>query len=472
MIIQEKTNKIHQGNKAIMIAGTHSGVGKTTITMGILRALSNKMSVQGFKVGPDYIDTAYHTFITGSKSRNLDNFLMDDSHVTHSFNHAMLGRDIGIIEGAMGLFDGSLANPDKGSSASISKVIGCPIVLVIDGSGMALSVAALVKGYCEFDSSVDIPGVIINRVSSKSHYEILKKAIETHTSATCLGYLPKTVPQLPSRHLGLVPSCEVENLENKVLELSELICKTVDLEGFLKLVSLDGKQIEDELKNTKNFEGVTIGIAYDEAFNFYYEDNIDFFRNQGANIQFFSPLHESELPTNIDFLYFGGGYPEEFAEELEENISMRSSIYKQLEDGIPYYGECGGFMYLNQEIKDFDGKIYSMVGWFDGSVTMTKKLKGFGYKTLILQEDCVLGPKGLQINCHEFHHSEVSDINLQPVFTLNKFRDKMVYKQNFCGYKKGNGVAGYPHLHFYGNEAFPVNLLQAAKLYHEKRVSS
>jgi cobyrinic acid a,c-diamide synthase len=459
--------------KAILIAGTHSGVGKTTVTMGLLAALSNKMIVQGFKVGPDYIDTAYHSFITGLKSRNLDNFLMEDASVLKSFHAAMQGKELGIIEGAMGLYDGSLANPEKGSSASISKVIGCPVVLVIDGSGMALSVAALVKGYCDFDTAVSIQGVILNRVNSQSHYAILKKAIETHTKVTCLGYLPETLPQLPSRHLGLVPSCEIEDLEKKMEELATCMCKTLDLEAFIK-IGLCNERItkkEDSLLLIEpEFVGLKVGIAYDEAFNFYYEDNIDLFREHGAEIVFFSPLNDANLPDELDFLYLGGGYPEQFAGRLASNTTMRDSVYQALEAGMPYYGECGGFMYLNQELIDFDGTSYPMVGWFEGCVRMTKKLKGFGYKTLSLQENCVLGPKNLQVKCHEFHHSEVDQMGLEPIYCLNKVRDGVVTSVNRCGYQKGNGVAGYPHIHFYGNTAIPIHLLTAAKKYNATRL--
>lgn len=463
-----------------MIAGTHSGVGKTTITMGIMAALSKNRSVQGFKVGPDYIDTAYHSHITGSKSRNLDNYLMDDDHVAQSFYHAMETADIGIIEGAMGLYDGSLADPQKGSSASISRVLGCPIILVVDGSGMALSIAALVKGYCDFDPLLNIAGIIINRVSSQSHYLILKQSIETHTKVTCFGYLPKTVPQLPSRHLGLVPSCEIKDLDKKVTELAEYIEKTIDFTAIINLSSINEQDIglediglQTRIKKNKNeaYNGIKIGVAYDEAFNFYYEDNLDFLREQGAEIVFFSPLHQSELPRDLNLLYFGGGYPEQFAKELEANKTMKNSILHALEYGMPYYGECGGFMYLNQALQDFDGQEYAMVGWFNGTTYMTEKLMGFGYKTLVLQKNCVLGSKGSTINCHEFHHSKVSDMKLEPIFALNKTRDLAVVQQNLCGYKKGNGVAGYPHLHFYGNETFGLNLLEAAKAYNTQRIT-
>lgn len=473
--------------KGLMIAGTHSGVGKTTVTMGIMEALSKSCSVQGFKVGPDYIDTAYHSFVTGNKSRNLDNYMMQDKYIVKSFHHNMKGKDIGIIEGAMGLYDGSLASPDKGSSSSISKVLQCPVVLVIDGSGMALSAAALVKGYCDFDPSVQITGIIINRINSQSHYALLKKAIESNTSVKCLGYVPKTLPQLPSRHLGLVPSGEIEDLKEKLQQIASLISETVDLEALVRLAKVysydDAINISDVIShelpdslvisqkyqhtNQNNEDRIRIGVAYDQSFNFYYEDNLDYLRRLGADIIYFSPMNDAKLPENLDFLYFGGGYPEQFAQKLSENKTMHKSILHALASGIPYYGECGGFMYLNKELIDFDGKRYPMVGWFDGSVSMTKKLQRFGYKTLELQEECILGAKQLKINCHEFHHSLVENIQLEPLFSLSKYRDHELIDQNYCGFQKGNGVAGYPHLHFYGNEEVPRNLIRKAMEWHQ-----
>lgn len=458
--------------KGLMIAGTHSGVGKTTITIGILEALSKTYNVQGFKVGPDYIDTAYHSFVTKNKSRNLDNYLMEDQYVFKAFYQGMLGKDIGIIEGAMGLYDGSTANPAKGSSASISKVLKCPVILVMDGSGMALSAAALVKGYCDFDPSISIVGVIINRIGSLSHYTLLKNAIESNCNVTCLGYVPKSLPQLPSRHLGLVPSCELDDLKEKIGTIATTLAKTVDLEGIVYIAKAYSHETTSRNREigglltcnpASSAERLKIGVAYDQSFNFYYEDNLDYLRQLGAEIVFFSPLNDRQLPENLDFLYFGGGYPEQFAKELSENIAMHQSILKSLEEGIPFYGECGGFMYLNKELIDFDGQSYPMVGWFDGTVRMTSKLQGFGYKTLILKEDCVLGPKHLKINCHEFHHSVVENIRREPIFILEKFREGELVEQSYCGYKKGNGIAGYPHIHFYGNPEVVKNMIQSTK---------
>lgn len=451
----------------LMIAGMSSGVGKTTLTMGILAALTKRMVVQPFKVGPDYIDPAYHTYITGRKCRNLDNYLMTDDIVEKLFHKNMKEAQIGIIEGVMGLYDGAHMISDIGSSASIAKALKCPVILVVDGSGIAKSIAAIVKGFIDFDPSVQIYGVIINKINSRSHYELLKEAIERYTSAKCYGYLPKNdIGTLKSRHLGLIPSCEIDGLNLKIDAVCKAVEETVDLEGLLRLATNETKEVTLELKPVeRQFEDVHIGVAYDEAFNFYYEDNLDLFRELGAKISFFSPMKDNELPKNIGMLYFGGGFPEVFAKELSENELMKKDIIQKLYSGMPYFAECGGLMYLTKEIKLLDGESYSMVGWLEGVSNMTKRLQRFGYKTLTLNQDCILGKQGDSINIHEFHHSQTELDSLTKVYTLNKIKDHNLVSTYSCGYVKGNGVAGYPHFHLHGNVEMAINLLKAAEDY-------
>lgn len=453
----------------IMIAGMSSGVGKTTLTMGILASLSKKMVVQSYKVGPDYIDPAYHTFITGRKCRNLDNYLLSNETVQELFTKNMKDAQIGIIEGVMGLYDGAHMQSDIGSSASVAKTLKCPVILVVDGSGIAKSIAAIVKGFIDFDPDVNICGVIINKVNSAGHYELLKEAIKRNTSAKCFGYLPKNdVSSLKSRHLGLIPSCEVEDLNIKMNALSRAVEETIDLSGLIQLATDQVEDIlfEQEVIGTGYFD-VHIGVAYDEAFNFYYEDNLELFKSLGAKISFFSPIEDKKLPDHIDFIYFGGGFPEVFAKELAENQDIKKEIYKKLSCGMPYFAECGGLMYLTKEIHLLDGKSYPMVGWLEGISHMTKRLQRFGYKTLTLNQDCILGKQGDSINIHEFHHSETVIDSLNKAFILEKVRDDKLISTNYCGYIKGNGVAGYPHFHFYGNQQMAINLLQAAQEYKQ-----
>lgn len=451
----------------LMIAGMSSGVGKTTLTMGILSALSKNMIVQPYKVGPDYIDPAYHSYITGRKCRNLDNFMMDNETVCNLFHKNMKEAQIGIIEGVMGLYDGADLNSDIGSSAGIAKILKAPVVLVIDGSGISKSSAAIVKGFIDFDPNLSICGVIINKINTQSHYELLKQAIEKYTTAKCYGYLPNNnIGSLKSRHLGLIPSCEIEDLNIKINSLCEAVEKTIDLKGLVQLANDCASDVEVKFEPNKiRFEKAHIGVAFDEAFNFYYEDNLDLFRELGAKISFFSPIKDKTLPVDINFLYFGGGFPEVFAKELSDNQEMKNAIYNKLNEGIPYLAECGGLMYLTKGITLLDGVSYPMVGWLDGESLMTSRLQRFGYKTLKLEKDCMLGKKGASTSIHEFHHSQTDVPLLDQAYLLEKVREGKLTATYQCGYIKGNGIAGYPHFHFYSNKEMAVNLLKTAENY-------
>ncbi|PKM94788.1 MAG: cobyrinate a,c-diamide synthase [Firmicutes bacterium HGW-Firmicutes-1] len=453
-----------------MIAGISSGVGKTTLTMGILAALSKEMVVQSYKVGPDYIDPTYHTFITGRKCRNLDNYLLTDGAIQEIFYKNIKDAQISIIEGVMGLYDGAHTSDDIGSSASVAKVLKCPVVLVVDGRGIAKSIAAIVKGFIEFDAEANLCGVIINKVNSLNHYKLLKEAIEHYTSAKCYGYLLKNdTGTLKSRHLGLIPSAEVEDLKVKIDAIGQAVEETIDLEGLIELAHKEAEEIHIDFKPQQpQFEGLHIGVAYDEAFNFYYEDNFDLFKELGAKLSFFSPIKDSKLPENVHFLYFGGGFPEVFAGELSHNHSMMQDILGKLNAGIPYLAECGGLMYLTKELINFEGETFNMVGWLNGKCEMTKTLQRFGYKTLRLSTNCILGEKDQEIKIHEFHRSTTEVVNSLTAYELKKIKDGKLIDTYECGFMKGNGVAGYPHFHFYGNPGMAINILKVAQEYANK----
>ncbi len=472
---------------ALLIAGTHSGVGKTTVTMGILAALSKRHPVQAYKVGPDYLDPTFHTFITGRKSRNLDNVMMGDEEVREIFDKTGIEDGANIIEGAMGLFDGAMSDPARGSGASIAKVLGCQVLLVVDGTGISHSLAALVRGYQLYDPQLEIAGVLINRVSSAGHYELLKHIVETGTGIRCYGYLGKNQPSLPSRHLGLIPSSEIEDLEDKVEALAQSVSQSVDLDGLMALMELGTKPNAEmktdnsdhrEFKHLHEFgpttippsvEEVNIGVAMDAAFSFYYEDNLDLLRSMGARIVPFSPMNDPGLPEGLDAIYLGGGYPEVYAKQLADNRSMKASLLNALEAGIPYFAECGGFMYLCGSLTTLEGEHREMVGWFPGNAVMTRGLKRFGYKRLKLKMDCVLGAAGESIRVHEFHHSDVADMGMETEYELVKHRfDATTITEN-CGYIKGNGVAGYPHFHFYGNKNMAKQFIEKASEYKLRR---
>lgn len=445
----------------ILIAGTSSGVGKTTISMGIMAALKKRgLKVQPYKVGPDYIDTSYHTFITGRKSRNLDSYMLDDEIIKYLFLKNSIDADVSVIEGVMGLYDGYGIDLDSCTSSYTSKILKTPVILVIDGKSMATSGAAMVLGYKNLDTDVDIKGVIINNISSKSHFEIVKEAIEKYTDTKVLGYLPKNLSfALPSRHLGLVPTIEMDELEQKFSTLADIIEENIDIDELLKISNNENFDSKYN-PNLPKYENLTIAMAYDKAFNFYYWDSIDLLKEMGVNIVPFSPINDKNLPK-CSGIYIGGGFPEIFGKELEENESIRNEIKKAHDAGIPIYAECGGLMYLGEKLVDGEDNEYKMVGILKGKSIMTKSLKRFGYCKGTASEDTVISKKGETVFGHEFHHSEFVS-NERCSYEVVKERDQKIIKEWMGGYSNGNTLGTYLHTHFYGNINVPINFLNKA----------
>ncbi len=449
--------------RSIIISSNCSGGGKTTFTLGLMKVLkSRNFHVQGYKVGPDYIDTAFHKAVTGIASRNLDTFLMGEEGVKKSFQKG--SGNIGIIEGVMGLYDGIGAS-EKGSTYHVSKLLGnMPIVLVLSPKGQSASICAEISGFKNYKDS-NIVGVVLNSVSEK-YYNLLKYAIEKNCNIKVFGYIPKT-PEiaLSSRHLGLVQSMEILNLEEKLDICANLMEKYVDIDGIINAtqeykISTDGdlnnsfkeddkqksfESLKEESKN-RNFK---IGVALDKAFSFYYKDNLEALENLGE-IVYFSPINDKELPQNLDFLYIGGGYPEVFKKELENNYSMRKSIKEALDGGLRCYAECGGLMYLTQSI---DGS--EMVGFFHGDSTMTNKLQNFGYCKVKIDNKCFdnrsIEDNEVEVNAHEFHKSKV-DLDEDNVYEVEKTLYNGEVLKWKCGYFKNNTLGGYAHINFLGNE--------------------
>lgn len=453
----------------IIIAGTNSGCGKTTLATGIMAALAKRgYRVQPFKVGPDYIDPMFHTFITGNRSRNLDSWMLAGENVSYLFARNSAQTDISVIEGVMGLYDGFGGYSEGGSTAHVSKLIKAPVILVVNGEGMSLSIAALIKGYKDFDGEVDIKGVIINRIKSSSHYMLLKEIIEENTGLKAVGYLPPMEEySLQSRHLGLVPSDEIKDLKEKIDLLAGQLEKTIELEALLEIarqaVELPPPvipvQIEESCRECTVISGKPrIGVARDKAFNFYYQDNLDLLEMLGAELVYFSPLTDQRLPGGLDGLYIGGGYPEVFAEVLRENHSMRADIREKVSAGLPAYAECGGLMYLSESIEDREGNSFEMVGLIPGKSRMTEGLQRFGYVEVEAVCGNVLAKEGSRIRGHEFHYS-VTDVDAVSCFKVIKKRKGNRETSWTCGYKQHNLLAGYPHLHFWGNIQFAENFV-------------
>lgn len=445
--------------KGFLIAGTKSGIGKTTVSMGLMSCFSD---VSPFKVGPDYIDGKFHEYVTGNKSYNLDFFLMGEDGVRESFleHH----KNFSIAEGVMGLYDGLDNSLDNGSSAHISRILNLPVILIVDGTGRSTSIAAEITGYQNFDKRVNIIGVIINRVSSEKTYEILKDAVEKYCKIKCFGYIPKMENiSLSSRHLGLVEAYEVYDLKEKIEVLKNEFQKTIDLKAIYETAEINPccelKNIFSDFKD--RYKNVKIGIAKDSAFSFYYNDNMEFLENLGAEIKYFSPLKGEKIPDDVDMLYFGGGYPENYAVELEKNISMINSIRDFYNKNGVIYGECGGFIYLSKKLITLDGREYNFVNLTENIIEMKNRLDigRFGYINIKYREN--LCGKG-----HEFHYSKIKEEGKEKKeFKIEKPNDRKWE----CGYSSKNLLCGYPHIHFFKSSDIIFDLLNRAEKSKEQK---
>ncbi len=402
----------------LVVAGTHSGAGKTTVALGLMAALAQRgLRVQPYKIGPDYIDPIWHTAVAGTPSRNLDLWMLSKSAIRRIASQA---ADISIIEGVMGMFDG------PGSTADMARLLEAPVVLVVDAQGMAGSVAAIVRGFESLDRRVPVAGVILNRVSGEGHYRLLQEAIDKHCRAQTLGYLLKdTQLELPERHLGLVPAHEQNRVRDLAARLVGHLEKTVNLDAVLKL-SRQSPVCGVARELPAKPQRVRIAVARDEAFCFYYEDNLALLRAEGAEIAFFSPLNDAHLPAGTSAVYFGGGFPELFEKQLQASL-----LATELR-GLPIYAECGGLMFL------------TMIGLIPGRVTMTERLQNFGYCEATGVGSFLVRP-GEIVRGHEFHYSTWDAEGLQPAFQVRRRRTNV---ERVEGYGSPTIHASYVHVHF------------------------
>lgn len=448
-----------------VLAGTGSGVGKTTFTIGIMRALMKRgLIVQGFKCGPDYIDPTYHSAVTKRPSRNIDSFMMPYDVVRDIVARASKDVDVSIIEGVMGFYDGKSPLSNEGSAAHISELTNSPVILIVNAASMARSVAAIVKGFQMLDENAKIVGVIANQLGSKSHFEIVKTAIEAECKIPVIGYLPKgAVQALPSRHLGLVPAIERGELDEYFDELANAIEATVDLNQLLEITKAPTITVESSIfEKQSERKTVHIAVAKDAAFNFYYEENIELLRAYGAQVHFFSPLNNEEVPPQAQGLYIGGGFPEEFAEQLSANTVSKDSIRAAIEKGLPTLAECGGFMYLTETITNRAGETYKMLGVIEGHIKMQDKLAALGYREITGVTGNFLINENEHAKGHEFHYSTYEGDHQTPAYySKGRFRAQQE------GYLRNNLVAGYTHFHFASNPQLVQNWLD--KCLEEKR---
>jgi cobyrinic acid a,c-diamide synthase len=452
----------------LVIAGTHSGVGKTSIVLGILGALRSRgVHVQGFKVGPDFIDPMYHREVTGAPSYNLDAWLMGQDGVRRAFARAAPADGVAIIEGVMGMFDGRATGPD-GSTAEVATILRSPVLLVVDVGGMSRSAAALVQGYARFDPHVRVAGVVLNRVGGPRHYQLVKTAIEEQAGVAVWGYLPwNDGLVLPERHLGLVPVGEDAAFQRVCAALGTAAERTLDVSAIIA-AAYSAPAFEGPAGDTPAAQttGARIGVARDAAFNFYYDANLEWLRRWGAEVVEFSPLEDPELLTDIDGLYLGGGYPEVFAKGLSGNVSFMVSLRRAHQAGMPIYAECGGLMYLVEAIEDGAGVRYAMVGLLPGICRLTDRLQNFGYKEVVSLRQSLLGEAGLRTRGHEFHYSvwegRPADSSLYQ--TCSSRGDEAAE-----GYSVDNLTASYVHLHFDACPQVPRSLVEKAAAFRRQR---
>ncbi len=448
----------------LVIAGTHSNVGKTTVTLALLAAFAARgRVVQAFKAGPDFIDPGHHQAVTGRPSRNLDGWMLGQDVNRSIFARAAADADLSIIEGMMGLFDGSSPVSDLGSTAEIAKQLDAPVLLVIDGSAMARSAAAMVKGFADFDPGVRIAGVLFNRVGSEGHYRLLKEAVEQQTNVAVMGHLrPDKETTIPDRHLGLVTAIE-QGSARLYHRLGQAATETLDLDRIELLARSAGElpvSAPASLATPYQGRSIRIGIARDPAFCFYYADNLDLLEAQGAEMAPFSPIKDQGLP-DVDMLYFGGGYPELHAGLLAANVPMRKAVRTFAERGGTVFAECGGMMYLTKAIRDLNGRAHEMVGLFQAEAVMQKARFTLGYRTIELSRSCVLGEAGVTARGHEFHYS-----TLVPTGELDyacRLSDARGESRGPDGLVMNHTVALYTHLHFAGRPDIAQSLVESAR---------
>ncbi|MFD1739182.1 cobyrinate a,c-diamide synthase [Bacillus salitolerans] len=420
----------------IAIAGMSSGVGKTSITIGMMKAFIDRgLTVQGFKCGPDFIDPSFHTHVTGRPSRNLDSWLLTASQLNNVLQHGSKDAAISIIEGVMGYYDGKEPTSNIGSTAEICQITNTPVLLVVDCWAVARSAAAIVKGFQMMKGGEMIVGVIANRVGSKGHYFLVKQAIEEECGVPVIGYLLHDSSfEMPERHLGLIPVVEQGNLDTLIGKLGQAVSETIDLDQILLLAEKKQPEVSINIFEMIPKLDITIAVARDAAFHFYYEDNIQLLMARGANIVYFSPLNNEEVPPGASGLYLGGGFPEVFARELSNNDRTKASIQHLLEEGMPAIAECGGFMYLAESIETDEG-VFPMVGIFKGTVKMNHQLVEIGYREVMGSPQNPIFSNSL-VKGQVFHHSSFTPLeSIKPAYDPN-------------GYQIHQTIAGYVHFHF------------------------
>ncbi|WP_397349471.1 cobyrinate a,c-diamide synthase [Paenibacillus xylanexedens] len=495
----------------LIIAGTGSGAGKTTVTLGLMKALAERgLRVQGFKCGPDYIDPTYHTAVTGRASRNLDAWMTSPEYVRHTFVQAADGQDISIIEGVMGLYDGKDPLSNTGSTAEIAMVTQTPVILVVDVRSMARSAAAIVLGFQQLEPELNIAGVIVNRCGSAGHYQIVKKAIEQMCGIPVVGWLKREDDMsIPERHLGLVPAIERGELDPLFQRVADVLSEGTDLDLLLKIAGAapplesndniseleqlqvpeqqqqnqQNKEVEQEHQDHRGHQEhqehrehqddqdhqarPVIAIARDAAFNFYYPDNLELLEDAGAKLTYFSPIAGEGIPADADSIYLGGGFPEEFAEAIATNKLFLEGLRQAARQHMPVFAECGGYMVLAETLTDRQGVTFNMAGIVPAHVQMQTKRAALGYREASAVQDSFLLEKGDTLRGHEFHYSTMTYHDSDTIPYAYETKGMRGLKPE--GYNSGHILAGYTHVHLGSNPAVANRWVEHGRMYRQSK---
>ncbi|HIE12371.1 MAG TPA: cobyrinate a,c-diamide synthase [Desulfotomaculum sp.] len=454
--------------RRLVIAGTASGVGKTTVAVGLMGALAAKgLIVQGFKAGPDYIDPGFHTAAAGRPSRNLDPWMLPADTVREVFLRGCRGADIAIIEGVMGLYDG-LGPEGEGSTARLAKLLDAPVILVVDVRGMSASAAAVVLGFKTLDPTVNLAGVILTFAGSARHAALVREAVEEKTGVPVLGALKRDLTLcLPERHLGLVPVYETAGLPERIGLIATAFAEATDLDALLRVADAPpvpgpGRAVFPAHPLPPR---VRIAVARDAAFSFYYPENLELLAAFGAELAFFSPLKEITLPPGTAGLYLGGGFPEVFAKQLAANVPLRHAVKGAIAGGMPVIAECGGLLYLCEEIE-YNGTAYPLAGVLPARAVLTGRLQRLGYAEAEAVEESCLCRRGEMIRGHVFHYSRLNWRRPRPPAAYRlRFNSGAVQED---GAVLGNLTAAYLHLHFLSRPETAARFVDFCRGYAER----
>ncbi len=450
----------------LVIAGTQSGVGKTSITLGLVAAFKRRgLRVQTFKVGPDYLDPTYLALASGRPCYNLDGWMTSQKYVRELLAHASSGSDLVIIEGVMGLFDGADPATLAGSTAEIARWLEAPVLLVANAHGAGRSFAATVHGYTTFVPEICLAGVIANQCGSDRHAEGISNSLSSAELPPLLGAVKRgALPELPSRHLGLVTADAKRFSQAALDQLADAMEAALALDKILEVARRAAPVQRIPTNNTQpnRLKTVRLGIARDEAFHFYYPDNLEALENAGCELVAFSPLHHRGLPSDLQGIYIGGGYPEEHAQALAANREMLEAIRKFAAQGRVIYAECGGLMYLSEGIEKLDGTRHSMLGLLSAWTRMCPRRQSLGYVEVELTRDCLWGKPGERVRGHEFHYSELTNVpsNCESAYALHHRRTDCPAAE---GFQRGSVLASYTHLHFASQPGAIAHFVQHLK---------